>query len=321
VPGVPYGITVPFDGVPLPDQRSWWEECAALGYTDLWSIETNAADAFVPLALAATWLPHVRVGTAIVPAFTRGPALLAQSAATLASLAPGRFALGIGSSTEPIVTRWNGIPFDEPYKRTRDVVRFLKAALTGARVDEAYDTFTVRGFRLGLVPDQVPPILVAALRPGMLHMGSREADGVIINWLSASDVKTVAAEVGPGKEVVCRIFVCPSDDATTVRAAARFTIASYLTVPVYSAFHDWLGRGPLLAPMRERWAAGDRKGALEVIPDEVVDDLVVWGTPEQCRARIDEYVRNGVTTPCLLVLPFGLDLRDAVRSLAPAAGP
>ncbi|HZQ56598.1 MAG TPA: LLM class F420-dependent oxidoreductase [Acidimicrobiales bacterium] len=316
---MPYGITVPFDGVPLGEQRSWWEECAELGYTDLWSVETNGADAFVPLALAAVWTPRLRLGTAIVPVFTRGPALLAQSAATLATLAPGRFALGVGSSTEPIVTRWNGIAFEEPYRRTRDVVRFLKAALAGERVDEAYDTFTVRGFRLALVPEVVPPILVAALRPGMLHMAAREADGVIINWLSASDVKTVVAEVGPGKEVVCRIFVCPSDDAETVRKAARFTMASYLTVPVYSAFHDWLGRGPLLAGLRERWAAGDRKGALDAIPDEVVDDLVVWGTPAQCRARIDEYVRNGVTTPCLLVLPFGTDLRDAVRSLAPSA--
>jgi probable F420-dependent oxidoreductase len=242
---------------------------------------------------------------------------LAQSAATLASLAPGRFALGIGSSTAPIVTRWNGIAFEEPYKRTRDTVRFLKAALTGARVDEAYDTFTVRGFRLTLVPERPPPILVAALRPGMLHLGSREADGVIINWLSATDVKTVAAEVAPGKEVVARIFVCPSDDAATVRSAARFAMASYLTVPVYRAFHDWLGRGQVLAGLHERWAAGDRKGALDAIPDEVVDDLVVWGTPEQCRARIDEYVRNGVTTPCLMVLPFGIDLREAVRSLAP----
>src|SRR5581483_7959775 len=253
---VPYGITVPFDGVPLGEQRSWWEECAELGYTDLWSVETNGADAFVPLALAAVWTPRLRLGTAIVPVFTRGPALLAQSAATLATLAPGRFALGVGSSTEPIVTRWNGIAFEEPYLRTRDVVRFLKAALAGERVDEAYDTFTVRGFRLALVPEVVPPILVAALRPGMLHMAAREADGVIINWLSASDVKTVVAEVGPGKEVVCRIFVCPSDDAETVRKAARFTMASYLTVPVYSAFHDWLGRGTLLAGLRERWAAG-----------------------------------------------------------------
>ncbi len=316
---MPYGITVPFDGVPLVEQRSWWEECAQLGYTDLWTPEIAGADAFVPLALASTWVPRVRLGTSIVPVYTRGPALLAQSAATLATLAPGRFVLGIGSSTEPIVTRWNGIPFEEPYRRTRDTVRFLKQALTGAKVDESYDTFRISGFRLTLVPEQPPPVLVAALRPGMLHMASREADGVIINWLSAGDVKTVAAEVGPGKEVVCRIFVCPSDDAATVRPAARFAMAAYLNVPVYSAFHDWLGRGPALAPMREKWSAGDRKGALEAIPDEVVDDLVVWGTPAQCRARIDEYVRNGVTTPCLMVLPFGIDLREAVRSLAPSA--
>jgi len=314
---VPYAITIPFEGVPLLEQRAWYEECAELGYTDLWSVETNGADAFVPLALAATWVPRVRRGTAIVPAFTRGPALLAQSAATLASIAPGRFVLGVGSSTEPIVTRWNGIAFEEPFKRTRDLVRFLRVALTGERVDHDYETFSVRGFRLGLVPDPPPPILVAALRPGMLHLAAREADGAIINWLSADDVKTVVAEVGPDKEIVCRIFVCPSDDAEVVRSAARFAIASYLTVPVYAAFHEWLGRGPQLVGLRDRWAAGDRKAALAAIPDDVVDDLVVWGTPERCRARIADYVRNGVTTPCLYVLPFGLDLRQAIRSLAP----
>ena len=314
---MPYAITIPFEGVPLLEQRAWYEECAELGYTDLWSVETNGADAFVPLALAATWVPRVRLGTAIVPAFTRGPALLAQSAATLASIAPGRFVLGVGSSTEPIVTRWNGIAFEEPFKRTRDLVRFLRVALTGERVDHDYETFSVRGFRLGLVPDPPPPILVAALRPGMLHLAAREADGAIINWLSADDVKTVVAEVGPDKEIVCRIFVCPSDDPEVVRPAARFAIASYLTVPVYAAFHEWLGRGPQLAGLRDRWAAGDRKGALSEIPDSVVDDLVVWGTPEHCRSRIADYVRNGVTTPCLYVLPFGLDLREAIRSLAP----
>jgi probable F420-dependent oxidoreductase len=315
----PYGITIPFEGVPLLEQRTWWEECADLGYSDLWSAEAGGADAFTPLALASTWVPSVRLGTSIVPAFTRGPALMAQSVATLAAAAPGRVVFGIGTSTEAIVTRWNAVPFDKPYQHTRDMVRFLKAALTGAKVDEQYETFVVKGFRLGIVPPEVPPILVAALRPGMLRMAAREAEGAIINWLSPDDVPRVVAEIGPGKEVVCRIFVCPSEDTDAVRASARFVAAAYLTVPVYAAFHEWLGRGPLLKPLWDAWAAGDRKAAVASIPDEVIDDLVVHGSPEHCRATIARYVANGVTTPCLAVLPIGVDLRQAIRDLAPAS--
>jgi probable F420-dependent oxidoreductase len=315
----PYGITIPFDHVALPDQRSWWEECRDLGYTDLWSAEASGADAFTPLALASTWVPTMRLGTSIVPAFTRGPAVMAQSVATLACAAPGRFVFGIGTSTEAIVTRWNARAFERPYQHTRDMVRFLKRALTGEKVTEVYDTFEVKGFKLGLVPPEVPPILVAGLRPGMLRMAGREAEGAIINWLSPDDVRRVAAEVGPDKEVVARIFVCPSEDVDAVRATARFMVAAYLTVPVYAAFHEWLGRGPLLQPMWDAWAAGDRKAALAAIPDEVVDDLVVHGSPAQCRATIQRYVDNGVTTPCLAVVPVGTDLRHAVRDLAPPA--
>src|SRR5438093_13563484 len=106
-----YGMTIPFDGVPLGEQRGLFEELVDLGYTDVWSSETDGADAFTPLALASVWAPSLRLGTAIVPVYTRGPATLAQSAASLAAVAPGRFALGVGSSSDVIVQRWNGIPF------------------------------------------------------------------------------------------------------------------------------------------------------------------------------------------------------------------
>jgi probable F420-dependent oxidoreductase len=312
-----YGITIPFEGVPLAEHRSWLEELVEIGYTDVWTAEADGTDAFTPLALAAAWAPQLRLGTAIVPSFTRGPALMAQSAAALAEAAPGRFALGVGTSSDVIVERWNGIPFDEPYRRTRDMVRFLRTALSGEKVDATFDTFTVRGFRLGRPPAVVPPILVAALRPGMLRLAGREGDGAIINWLGAADVSKVVSEVGPGKEIVARIFAFPTEDEVLARQVGRRMVAAYLNVPVYAAFHEWLGRGPLLQEMWAAWKAGDRKAALDAIPDEVVDDLVLHGPPESVRRQVQAYLDAGVTTSTLLVLGIGLDLRQAIRALAP----
>ena len=315
--GARYGMTIPMDNVPLHQHREWIEELVELGYTDAWSSEAGATDGFTPLAMAAAWTSELRVGTAIVPAYTRGPALLAMSAAAMAEAAPGRFALGVGTSSNVIVQNWNGIPFEEPYRRTADVVEFLRRALAGEKVDMSCASFEVKGFRLGRVPEQAPPILVAGLRPGMLRLAGRVGDGAVINWLSAADVARVVPEVGPGKEIVARIFVCPSEDTDLVRRLGRMAIAGYLNVPVYAAFHEWLGRGPQLTGMWEAWKAGDRKAATAAIPDEVVDDLIVHGSPEACRAHVQRYVDHGVTTPVLALLPFGLDARQAVRDLAP----
>ena len=122
--------------------------------------------------------------------------------------------------------------------------------------------------------------------------------------------------------MVARIFVCPSENTDVVRAGARFAIAAYLNVPVYAEFHRWLGRGELLQPMWDAWKAGDRKAAVAAIPDEVVDDLFVHGSPEQCRARIQQYFDNGVTTSSLAVMGLDPDVQywDAVHALAPSAG-
>ncbi len=312
-----YGLTIPYMDQPLTAHRDLLREVAAAGYTDFWSAEAGGADAFTPLALAATAVETAQLGTAIVPAFTRGPALMAMSAATLADAAPGRFTLGIGSSSNVIVENWNGVPFDKPLARTRDMVRFCKAALAGEKVTEEYETFRVKGFRLERPPAQPPKIVVAALRSKMLTLAGEEADGAVINWLSADDVKQVVPYVGAGKEVVARIFVCPSEDTDTVRQIGRRMIAAYLNVPVYAKFHEWLGRGDALADMWAKWRAGDRAAALEAIPDEVVDDLLVHGSPEHCRATVRRYMDNGVTVPALAPIPVGMSYHEAALALAP----
>jgi alkanesulfonate monooxygenase SsuD/methylene tetrahydromethanopterin reductase-like flavin-dependent oxidoreductase (luciferase family) len=129
----------------------------------------------------------------------------------------------------------------------------------------------------------------------------------------------VEAAGGEGKEVVARIFVIPSEDDVMVRAVARRMITAYMNVNAYAEFQRWLGRGPALQGMWDAWAAGDRKGALAAVPDEVVDDLVVHGSFAQCRATIKRYMDNGVTIPALAISPLGVDLSDALVALSPSA--
>ena len=312
-----WGLTVPLAGLPLGEHAALLRELADAGYTDMWSAEVAGTDAFTPLALASVWTPSLRLGTAVAPVFTRGPALLAMTAAALAEAAPGRFALGIGASSPVVVEEWNAVSYVDPYGRTRDTLRFLRRALAGEAVDERYPTFTVRRFRLERPPPVPPPLLVAALRPRMLRLAAAEADGVVLNWLAADDVSTALRELTghrEGFEVVARIFVCPTEDLAFARQLGRRMIAGYLTVPAYAAFHRWLGRDKVLAPMWDAWAAGDRRAAAAAVPDEVVDALVLHGPPAHCRAAVARYVDAGVHTPVLAVLP-GPEPGDPVRVL------
>lgn len=321
MPATPrWGITLPLRGQTLPGQRDIVSALPDLGYTDAWSSEVNGADAFTPLALAAGWAPGLRLGTAVAGIYNRGPALLAMNGATLASLAPGRFVLGIGVSSPVVVTDWNCVPLDRPYQRARDTLRFLREALAGGKVSMTGETFTVRGFRLDPAPDPPPLLALAALRPGMVALAAELADAAITNWLAPADVPAVRAVAGPDCELVARIFVCPTADAEAARDIGRRMIAAYLTVPAYAAFHDWLGRGSVLRPMHEEWAAGDRAGAAAAIPDDLVDELMPHGSPESVRVRVKEYADAGVTTPLILLLPTpDGDVVDIIRRLGPAS--
>ncbi len=329
-----WGITLPLSGMPLSGQRDLVAALPDLGYTDAWSSEVNGADAFTPLALAAQWTSKdapgapgagsqdaggLRLGTAVANIYTRGPALLAMSAATLAGLAPGRFVLGIGVSSPAVVTDWNGIALERPYQRARDTLQFLRRALAGEKVSMDGETFSINGFRLDPAPDPPPALALAALRPGMISLAAAMSDGAITNWLAPADVPAVRAVAGPDCELIARIFVCPTADAGLARDIGRRMIAAYLTVPAYAAFHDWLGRGPTFQPMREAWAAGDRKAALAAIDDDLVDELVVHGPPGYCRERVAEYQAAGLDTPVIAIVPApGVDQEAAVRQLAPA---
>jgi probable F420-dependent oxidoreductase len=314
-----WGLTLPLHGVPVAEQKDLVASLPDLGYTDVWSAELNGVDAFTPLILASQWAPQLRLGTAIVGVYGRAPVTLAVQAATMADLAPGMFVMGIGTSSKVAVEQWNGIPFEKPYQRSRDTLLFLREALAGGKVTHEYETFSVDGFRLDPAPKVPPALALAALRPGMVRLAAAEAGIAITNWLAPTDVPQVRDVAGPDCELVARIFVIPTTDVGMARYIGKRMIAAYLTVPVYAAFHQWLGRGEIIEPMLTAWNSGDRKGALEAIPDALVDELVIHGAAEHCRERVAEYRATGLDTPVMAVTPVpGTDLAETISKLAPS---
>ena len=328
-----WSLSVPVDGFSLAELPELAREGERLGYTDAWSFEADGLDCFTPLAAVAP-VTRLRLGTAIANVFTRGPATLAMSAAGIAELAPGRFCLGIGAGSQPIVEAWNGGRFVRPATRVREMTHVLRAAFAGERVVFRGKTLSVDGFRLGRPPARPIPIYVAALRPGMLQVAGEVGDGVILNWLAATDVPRVVALVREAAaragrdpaavEITARLLVNVDPPGGDADVGVRRHVTAYLNVPVYRAYQEWLGRGPALAPMWEAWERNDRKAAVAAVPERVMQELILRGAMPDIRAHVQRYLDAGIDTAFLQVSTLEADparrrqvLRDSLRALAP----
>jgi probable F420-dependent oxidoreductase len=306
------GVTLPFNGLALHQHREAVERLADAGIGEVSTGEASGLDGLSSLLLASAWRPELTLSAMVVSAYTRGPSIMASTAAALAEAAPGRARFGIGAGSDRIVTGWNGIPFERPYSRVANVLRVLRATLGGGRASSALEASAELGiedFKLARVPEQPPALVVAALGPRMQRLAAAEADGVALNFLSAADVATVraaATEVPRALPepltVQARVFVVPgAGDASEL--AARRLIAAYLTVPVYANFQRWLGRGDQLTEMQAAWDAGDRVKAIELVPDQAVRELFLIGSPSHCARRVREYLDAGVEIATISLLP------------------
>ncbi len=306
-----WGLTLPLPGLSLAAHEELVKQAEAAGYTDFWSGETNGPDGFTPLALSAAWTERARLGTGIVGVFQRGPALLAQEAAALASASDGRFVLGIGSSSDRIVEGWNGIPFERPLAKVRETLDFLDAALAGER--------TASGFKLESAPAQPVPVVLAALRGKMLDLAVERASGAFTNFLPLGGLPKVTGQLDgapDGFELLCRFFCLPGE-REAVEPLARFMFSSYITVPVYAAFYRWLGYGEQIEPMIAAWESGDRQAAAAAAPWELIEEMFIFGSPAEMKERIDAFVAGGITLPILTPITTPDKLGELIEALAP----
>jgi probable F420-dependent oxidoreductase len=320
------GTNLPLQGVPLAEHRPVLDRLRAAGLTDVWTGEYNRVDGALPLALVAGWDDSVNIVSAILNVATRGPALLAMTVAGLGDLAPGRATIGLGTSSVVPVEQWNGMSSSQPYLRMRETLEFLDDVLAGKRSTGGYATIRTTGFQLADRPKVAPRIGIAGLGPRMQRLAASHADSLSTGFLTASDVTRVRANVERADrnrslpfELLVGVFIQPAGNEADVNA--RRCITQYFNTPPYAAQQRWLGRGEVLGPMWERWAAGDRRGALAAIPPALVDELIVSGDPQECAGRIAQYFDAGVTGVNLMMTPAvsPMSAHDQVTFLAAVA--
>src|SRR5262245_53621039 len=321
--------------LPLPPDlamcRRVAEHAELLGYESVWIADTGAGpDAFVVAAMAAMVTRSARIGTAVVPLYTRALPVHAAGAGSVAQLAPGRFVLGVGVSSETIVDQWGGVPYERPLARMRESVAVLRRMLAGERVTFEGKTVRTRNFRLVSPPPEPVPIYVAALMPAMLELAGEIADGVVLNFMPVEAVPRMLAHVRTGAEragrdpggieVVARFQTVVTEDVAAARAAIRHMMGPYFATTVYNRFVAWCGFADEARAIDAAWRTRDRARNVAAVTDEMVDRLAIIGPAEHCRERLAAFVAAGVTTP--MIQPFLFDEAAIWRTfedLAPAS--
>jgi len=295
----------------------WAEEN---GFDDVWFSDAMAPDSLTMVAAVAPHARRMRVGVAVTPVYTRTPAVFAATANVLAQLLPGRFVLGLGSSSETIMERFNGVELAKPLTRVKETAIMVRSMLAGERSDFELTTLKSRGYRQEALP-QPPPIYLAALRPRMIEMAAEHGDGVVFNlWPRQALPKMMEhVEIGArraGKrvediEIVNRLVAMVTDDVDAARTRFRTQYAPYYANPVYNNFLKWAGFEDEAAGILAGWQARDRELSTGSMTDEMIDAVVAIGDMDTVQQRVREDAAAGIDTT--IISPIGpMPLADAM---------
>jgi alkanesulfonate monooxygenase SsuD/methylene tetrahydromethanopterin reductase-like flavin-dependent oxidoreductase (luciferase family) len=283
----------------------------SLGYESVYVTHIAGWESLTVLTAYATATSRIRVGTGVVPIYTRTPATMAQTAATIDEISGGRLTLGLGVSHRPVVESWHGQSIDRPVHEMREYTAIVRAILRGEDPPAGEKWRT--GFRLfGLDPRPRLPIYIAALSPAMLRLAGEMADGVLL-WLCCPDYirEVVIPEVRAGREragktlegfdVVPAVPTARVEDSAEPYAAMRKDLLPYFGLPFYRAMLERSGFGAEIAAFDA--AAGDVEQMQAAISERFLEQLTAVGDEDAVRAGIGRYRAAGASTPCVGPIP------------------
>ena len=309
---MPMDIALTGLALPLGEFPAIAREAEGRGYRTAWVGEASGAEAIVLSTLIATHTTTLKIANGVIPVQTRTPIVYGQAAATLGHLAPGRFALGLGLSSEIIVGQWHGLPFAPSIQQMREAVQIIRMTTSGERVNFDGKFYRLKNFRLAIPPaSPAPRIYLAALGPRMCELAGEVADGVLLNWLPPSAMPASVAHVEAGArragrslsdvDVAVYVRTCVTDEPAAVRETLARDITGYAIVSVYARFFAECGFAEEVEAVNAAWKAGDRAGAVKGISERVLDGLGAVGSSDVCREQMNAFARTGATP---VVLPF-----------------
>jgi alkanesulfonate monooxygenase SsuD/methylene tetrahydromethanopterin reductase-like flavin-dependent oxidoreductase (luciferase family) len=283
----------------------------SLGYEAVYLTHVAGRESLIVLTAYALASERIRIGTGVVPIYTRTPATMAQTAATIDELSGGRFTLGLGVSHRPVVEGWHGQRIDRPAAEMREYTNIVRAILRGEDPPDGEKWQT--SFRLlRLDPRPQLPIYIAALSPAMLRLAGEIADGVVLWLCSPRYIRDVVIpEVTTGREraglsldgfdVVAAVPAALTDDRGGAYEAMREDLIPYFGLPFYRAMIERSGFGPDIEAYD---AAAGNLGAMEhAISEDFLEQLTAVGDELAVRGGVVRYREAGATSPCIGPIP------------------
>jgi 5,10-methylenetetrahydromethanopterin reductase len=320
------------DKHPIRDGMRYVRHAEAQGFEAVWQAESRLVrEATIPLAAYAAVTERIRVGSGVVSLWTRNVGLLAATFSTLDDLAPGRAMLGIGAWWEPLASKV-GVDRRKPLQAMREVVEVTRRLLAMERVTFHGEFVNVTDIEIDIVHgDRSPkkiPIYIGATGMKMLELAGEIGDGVLLNYLvgpaynkaAMAALAVGAARAGRRADQIDRpqLVVCSLD---TNREAALDRARELVTQYLGQQPHIMKASGvdPSLLERIGRvltWPAGPEeiRKAMRLVPDDVVQMITASGTPDECRAKVREYVAAGCTCPILY--PLGDDVSAMIDAFA-----
>lgn len=320
------------DAHPIPDGIKYVQYAEEKGFEAVWQAESRLVrDAIVPMAAFAATTKRIKVGSGVINNWTRNTALIAATFLTLDDLAQDRCLLGIGAWWDPLAENV-GIQRRKPLQAMREVVTVTRDLLAAKEVTFHGEFVNVTGIRLDVVhgrkgPRNVP-IYIGATGPKMLELTGEIGDGVVLNYLVTPEYNLRAMDLlaagakksGRSIDDIDRpqLVVCSLDaDRKRGLDGARKLITQYLAQQPHFA-KALNAEESLVNEIKSRlgWPATEEEieSAMELVPDEMVQLVAAAGTPEECRAKVQEYRDNGCTCPILY--PLGPDVKAMIDAFA-----